>query len=414
MKVAHILRKYDPSQWAGTETYLSTLYGVLKNDYIESQFYYPERESQFINDPLRAHHQLIPYSACVPVWGISKASKKQLKDIGGNLMSFDLPWRLWHSGADVIHSHTLGRLGAIGRFVANRKNIPFVITIHGGFLDLPHETEKQLTAPLKGGVEWGKIFGALLRSRQLVQDADAVIAVNQNEYQQLIDAYPGKRIELINSGIDTALYEANCKGIAYQKWPQLKEKKVLLEVGRIDPVKNQFWLLEQFVSIAKKEPQALLVFAGPVTHSDYFYRLQAKVKDEKLSERVLFTGGFAYDDPELIGLYQVADVCVLPSVAEPFGLVMLEAWAAKKPVVANRTTGSMQLVVQSQNGFLFDVSHPETFHQGIQKLLEDKKLAEKMGKQGFEKVLGHYDTKIMAKKTLKLYQEIIEQKAKIS
>ena len=87
--------------------------------------------------------------------------------VGGNVLSFDLISSLWREpGLDVIHSHALGRLGAIGRLVARTRRLPFVLSVHGGAYDLPAEVRRELGRPAAGGWDWGKPLGLLLRARR--------------------------------------------------------------------------------------------------------------------------------------------------------------------------------------------------------------------------------------------------------
>src|SRR2546426_3592422 len=121
---------------------------------------------------------LFPYTTLFRS-GISTERKRQLLAVGGNLMSFDLIARLVREpNAAVMHTHTLGRLGGIALTSARLRRIPLVVTIHGGFLDLPEPMKNNFRNAHNGGLEWGKLFGALLRSRRLLKDADAVVTCN--------------------------------------------------------------------------------------------------------------------------------------------------------------------------------------------------------------------------------------------
>src|SRR5262249_3675702 len=148
-------------------------------------------------------------------------------------------------------------------------------------------------------------------------------------------------------------------------------RKVLLSLGRIDPIKNQTWLLEQAPEIFKKYPDATLVLAGPCTDEPYGQLIERQKQQLGLNGQLLLTGGLASQDQRLVGLLQLADVLILPSVSETFGLVLLEAWAAGTVVLASRTSGASAIVEDGQNGWLFDLEQPASFHQGLEHLLSD-------------------------------------------
>ena len=126
MRVAHILRKYVPAEWGGTETALQRLAEGLTAQGVTSAVYYPGTTMPVAADPLTAAGcELHPYRACVPVWGLSAPARRQMLAVGGNLLSFDLPGMLARDrGLDVIHSHVLGRIGGIAGTVARRRNLP--------------------------------------------------------------------------------------------------------------------------------------------------------------------------------------------------------------------------------------------------------------------------------------------------
>src|SRR5439155_21294604 len=99
------------------------------------------------------------FKAVLPIIGLSEEDRRQMIAVGGNLMSFDLPLLLLREpGLSVIHTHALGRLGGIAATIARSRRLPFVITIHGGLLDLPAAIKKNYDKPDYGGFEWGKIF----------------------------------------------------------------------------------------------------------------------------------------------------------------------------------------------------------------------------------------------------------------
>src|SRR5207244_9220149 len=90
-----------------------------------------------------------------------------------------------------------------------------------------------------------------------------------------------------------------------------------------------------------------------------------------LENRILLTGGLPPNDPRLIGLYQAAEILLLPSRSETFGLVILEAWATGTIVLSTRTSGASTLVNDGQNGWLFDLDQPEIFQQRLVQALSN-------------------------------------------
>jgi starch synthase len=413
MHVAHILRKYNPAEWGGTETAVKLLLDGLKHEGVSGTVYAPRLDQMPVRDPLReAGHKVRTYRAFIPVLNLSDEQRAQLIAIGGNLMSFDLFVKLaMQKGLSVIHTHALNRIGGIGLTVAGMRRIPLVVTIHGGVLDLPRSVQQTLSAPLEGGYEWGKIFGILLRSRDVLKRADAIVTCNPKEADLQRERFPHKRILVQPHGVPIAKYVEDHRKEALDAFPTLGRQKLILIVGRIDPVKNQGWVLVQMPRILHKHPDAVLVLAGACTDELYGKALRKEVRRLGIENKVLFTGGLPPGDPRLIGLMQSASVVVVPSLSETFGLIILEAWAAHAPVISTRTSGAISLVRENENGHLFDLNREEEFDLALQRLLESPAHARRIGESGHALAGQEYDSLLLARRMKALYEELIREKA---
>jgi len=283
------------------------------------------------------------------------------------------------------------------------------VTIHGGVLDLPAEMKKDFNKPV-GGFEWGKIFGLLLQSRRLLLDADAIITCNENEARLLRERHPGKRVVVQPHGVPLDVYQEDRREQALQAFPQIRGKQVLLVVGRVDPVKNQSWVVEQASQVFQKFPNAMIVFAGAITDEAYGERLRNRIQVLGLDERILLTGGLPPNDPRLIGLFQEARVLVVPSKSETFGLVILEGWATGTMVLSTRTSGACTLVRHGQNGWLFDLDQPESFHEPLALALSNADAARRVLRRGGDDVHTQYNITALAGRMKTLYHELIEEK----
>jgi starch synthase len=409
MRAAHILRKYNSAQWGGTETAVLQLANGLKEHGVTSAIFCPELDEAPESDPFgAAGHEIKRYRAVVPVAGISEEQRAQLISVGGNIMSFDLIWRLFREPADVIHSHALNRIGGIGLTAARFRKLPFVVTIHGGAMDLPQKVRDQLAEPLKGGFEWGKVFGAPLRSRKVLPEADAIITCNKREAAMLAQKYPGKQIIVQPHGVNLANYAKDQREAALRTFPELRGQNYLLVLGRIDPVKNQSWALEQFSTIARRHDNTMLVFAGACTDEAYGKSLKKEARRSGVEDRVTFAGALPPGDERLIGLLQGASAVVVPSLSETFGLVILEAWAARRPVLASATSGARDLIVENCNGHLFELNEPQTFHTALDRVLNDSAHAERISRAGFERA-QEFDTVRLAGRIRDLYAELAKK-----
>ncbi len=412
MRVAHLLRKYNPAEWGGTETAIQRLFEGLRKQSVASVVYCPEIEGDFgIRDPLRSSGcQVRRFSAFLPVLGISAREKRQMISVGGNLMSFNLISSLWREREiSVIHTHALGRIGGIGRAIARRRGLPLVVSIHGGVLDLPENVRTAFSEPAAKGWEWGRVFGWLLGSHDLLNEADAIVTCNPKEAALWREKFPNRHVMVQPHGVPVETYRTNHRAAALKSFPRIKGRRVLLCVGRIDSVKNQAWLVNQAPVILKNHPDAILVLAGACTDESYGESMAGAIRDLGLENSVLLTGGLPPGDPRLIGLLQQAEALLLPSVSETFGLVLLEAWAAGTAVISSRTSGATTLIRDRENGWLFDLEQPETFHAAVNEALQNHGLRKESAARGGHLAATEYNTDVLAERMKNLYEQLIEE-----
>jgi starch synthase len=285
-----------------------------------------------------------------------------------------------------------------------------VVTVHGGVYDLPEGLRRGFHEANVGGLEWGRLFGWLLRSRDVFNDADAILTCNPTEAAEIRERHPDRRVEVQPHGVCVAAYRRDQRERARAAFPAIHGRELLLVAGRLDPVKNQDWVVNQMPELLRRHPNAMLVLAGPITDTTYAEPLRRHVERAGLDERVLFTGGLPPGDPRLIGLFQEARVVILPSVSETFGLVILEAWAAGTPVIASGTSGARALIEHGRNGWLFDLARPEGFHEAVDLSVSGSEAGQAAGRAGHERVEAEFDTVVLSGSIKRLYEQLIEEK----
>jgi alpha-maltose-1-phosphate synthase len=413
MRVAHVLRKYNSSEWGGTETAVLQLTTALAAQSVGAAVFAPRLAgTEPLPDPFAdAGVPVKRFNAAVPILGISDERRRQLVAVGGNVISFDLMAALWREREiDVIHTHALGRLGAIGHAVARARGLPFVISIHGGAYDLPSATRAELGKAAGEGWDWGKPLGMILGTRSLMGKADAVVTMNPRETAIVRMRHPGRRIVTESHGVPMATYARDCRPAALEAYPQLRNRQVLLVLGRVDPTKNQLWVTLELPQILRRHPGVIVVFAGSCTNVEYARSIEQRVARSGLGDHVLRTGGLPSGDPRLVGLLQLARALVLPSTSETFGIVIVEAWAAGTPVVSSRTSGASTLIEDGRNGLLFELGRPATFHSAIDRVLNQPGFALHLSEKGRARAAAQFDTEACARRMRLLYEELVEEK----
>jgi len=407
MKVIQVPRRFVAGEWGGTETTILQTSRALRaageDVGIFTSLALSDRRDELIQDvPVRR----FPYS--YPFFGLSPDARRDMDKKGGNLLSLSLLAALLREpGVDLLHAHTGKRVGATVRTAARLRGIPYVITLHGGHFVVPEGQMTQMLAPLANTIEWGRIAGMLLGSRRVLEDADAVLCVGGDELAAARERLPGKRVELMPNGVDCAAF-ANGDAVGFRAAYRIPaERRILLCVSRIDYQKSQLALVDALAALSASRSDLHLVLLGPVTVADYQNRLLERIALLGLGDRVTLIPGLQSDDPLLTGAFHAAELFCLASLHEPFGIVILEAWAAGLPVVASRIGGIPSF---TEDGV--DVLHAEPGDAGdlaakIERLLADRELAGRLAAAGRDKARREYDWSVISRRLLGLYQELI-------
>jgi len=215
---------------------------------------------------------------------------------------------------------------------------------------------------------------------QVVGCCDAICASNPVEAEQLIQFYGAlpERIELVAPGVDHAFFSPGDRAGA-QAALGIDQRPTLLFVGRIQPLKGLTIAVAALAQLENKDAR-LLVVGGPsgAEGAQELVRVHSLIGELGLEERVTWV------EPQphhaLSTFYRAADVVIVPSRSESFGLVALEAAACATPVVAAAVGGLRTLVQDDQTGFLIDSRDPSLFAQRIDELLAHPDRAAAMGR----------------------------------
>lgn len=291
---------------------------------------------------------------------------------------------------DLVHVHTskagfLGRLAA--RFAGTRR---LIYSPHGTILTgyfSPGAT--RLLARLEA---WAARF------------TDRVVCYTALEVAEYLAAGIGRpqQYAVIPNGLDAEAY-------ARQAAPPARTRtalglppgaRPLLCVARLVPVKGQTYLVQAWPSVLKREPRALLLLVGDGPEERL---LRSRAAELGLGGSVRFLG-FRQDIPSLLAL---AEALVLPSLNEGFGLVLLEAMAMGKPVVASAVGGIPEVVLDGRTGLLVPPADPEALAVAILRLLEDPRAAQRLGEAGRERARESFSREAFIQAHRKLYGELL-------
>jgi len=403
-RIIHVPRRFVAHEWGGTETVVAELARQqLARGWrpeIHTSLALSRKRKEICKDiPVRR------YSYCYPFLGLDAAQRSQLDKKGGNLISPGLFGSLACAGdVRLYHAHTLKRMGGEVFTAARMRKKPFVVTLHGGVFDVPAAEQEQVTGTQAGHLEWGKIFGMLFRSRQILEEADAVICVGHGEYEKARAVLSHERVHHLGNGVDAGRF-ANGDGGKFRRRYGIPEEAVVLACySRFDPQKDQACLVEAFDQLAGGNPLLHLVLAGPCTVPAYLAKLDSRIAASPFAARIRRLGAIESGGSALPDAYHGCDIFVLPSRHEPFGIVVLEAWSAGKPVVAASVGGLRNLIRDGVNGFLVPGADASAMAARIRELTGSGELRGKMGRAGCELARESYTWARIAGETERIYQ----------
>lgn len=405
--IVHVPRRFVAEDWGGTETVILEISRQQRaagaNPVIlTSMALASKREETIGGVPVRR----FPY--CYPYFGLSAEDRAALDRKGGNLLSLSFFAALLRlPEVRLFHAHALKRLGGEVRTAARLRKKPFVVSLHGGVFDVPAAELGGMMKPIEGRWEWGKPFGALFGSRRVLEDADAVICVGQSELDKARGELGHDRVLYLPNGVDTARFATGDGRRFRERHGIPSDAFLILSLSRIDPQKNQRLLIEAFARFRSVEPKARLLLIGPETHPVYAAALRDRITELGLSESARLLPGLRNEDPALVEAFHAADVFVLPSMHEPFGIVVLEAWSAGTPVIASRIGGLKALVKDGETGLFVDVDRndaPEQLTALLKRLRDDAGLRQRLAEAGRAEARSQYDWSRIARRLEEIYQ----------
>ena len=259
---------------------------------------------------------------------------------------------------DIIHSH-YWLSGVLGLKLQSSWNAYHLITYHtiGAMKNLTCSTEN--ASELR-----------LTSEKKLAELCDQIILPTQKEKEYLIQYYhaPVDKIRIVPCGVNLELFKPIDKLFARTQLALPIDDPIILYVGRFRPIKGLDRLLKSFSYLTHPSLPRLVMVGGDGEHSPMLRQLQSKAKTLQIENRLMFAG--RVDQETLPQYYSAADVLVVPSYYESFGLVALEALACGTPVVTT-SVGEMEDIVKNGiTGYVATDSDPQHFAECIEAILQ--------------------------------------------
>ena len=466
MKIAHVMRRLSFDDWGGTEQVVWNLAKAQKAAGHEVRIFAttalwknssatkatktsketlcPLWQRKVPDAEIVENIEILRFRPIYPWWPLPKRLVEELDRKGGNPFVPGLGQALRDWRPDVIHCHAMARIAELclrtAKFLneqrakrngqdarcpsaspLNHSPTRCVISLHGGGANVPQAEAKSLKAPTRGRLPWGKMIDyAMGWTRRIPEDFDGIVCVGEDEYERYRTKHA--HVLYLPNGVDTEIFAAGKMPVvpvspspselpatdyplSSTNYPLSSINcplSTILCVARIDRQKNQLMLVEWL----GRHPEAQLRLVGPVTQPDYRAEIEARAAALGVSDRLTIVGALKPGSPELVAEYAKADAFVLPSRHEPFGIVVLEAWAAGVPVVASAVGGLGRLCAAHPDAALtFPPGDLDALDAKLALLLSKERPAAAMVRAG-KIAAATYDWRNLAVKLVGFYEQL--------
>jgi glycosyltransferase involved in cell wall biosynthesis len=285
-----------------------------------------------------------------------------------------------------------------GLIVKNESKIPVVFHVHS--------------------TEWGRSGGqgsevvSHLESAT-AEKADKIITVSNAMQEDLIKhGWPQSKINVVWNGVDPERYDPQkCQRQDIlnirKKYGIPEDWNMLLFLGRLTWVKSIKNLVQAMPLVLGEHPKTKLVILGKGEEQSDIVEMANRLG---VQDKVIYRFEFVPEDERILH-YAAADLCIFPSIYEPFGIVSLEAMSMAKPVVvgARGVVGFREQVINSgpeQNGLHVNGEDPADIAWAIKETISDVKRAKLWGQNGRKRVLEYFTWKKVAEQTLEIYETL--------
>ena len=316
---------------------------------------------------------------------MQKEAAALVNSLGGNVDVFHAhDWLVANAGIGLKHVFRKPLLATMHSTEIGRRN-----GIHFDYERMIHETEAWLT----------------YESWRVICCSDYMVS-----HVRWAFGLPGDKLVMISNGVNAGVY-AKAEGEDLSQFRSkfaLPDEKIVLFVGRLVYEKGIHVLVNVVPKVLEKVNAKFIIVGNGYMRE----QLSSLVRNIGLAHKVLFTG--FVDDETLRKLQKCADVSVVPSLFEPFGIVALEAMAARSPVVVSDTGGLSEIVEHDVTGVKVYPDNPDSLVWGITKVLLDETYTNQIKANAYKKVQEKYDWNKIAQQTKGVYEAVLSEYSKSS
>ena len=349
----------------------------------------------------QAGHEVVVYTSNVPrskryevINGVEiHRFKCLLSPLNNPLMPGLLPKLLQRERFDVVHAHGHFHISSSLTVFSNLfVNRPLVLTSHGAILGY------------RGWRRGVKVIFDRTLGKWTLRSVDKIIALSITQ-ADILEKLGAERQNMVIMPLwmDPSRIVLGADVAKFRNMYKLDDRKVILFVGRLLPIKGLIYLIEA-AKHTETKPAIVIIGGEAPGYSGTKRELEREVQQLGLECDVFFLGQFQKEN--LGAAYMAADLFVLPSLGEGLPLALLEAMSYGKCVLATNVPGNQDVVQDGWNGVLVESRNHVALAQQIDYLLSNDGVRERLGKQARWDVEHNYDTDIILGKIIDLYHEV--------
>ncbi len=290
-----------------------------------------------------------------------------------------------HQSLDLVHVHYAvpnAVSAVLAREILEPQPLKVVTTLHGTDITLVGNDPNYLET-----TRWG------------IQRSDAVTAVSE-ALRRATQSQLGveNTIEVVPNFIDPRRYERVRGDQGAKRWAK-GDERILLHISNFRPVKRVLDVVRVFERVRKQVPSRLLLIGDGPDRA----QIERYCRDCEMCDAITFLGNLPLVEEILVG----ADLFLLPSETESFGLAALEALSCEVPVIATRVGGLPEVVVDGDNGFLREVGDVDAMAAAAIELLEDEPRRRAFGKSGRRRALEMFSEDLVVERYREIYRRVL-------
>lgn len=270
--------------------------------------------------------------------------------------------------------------------IKQKRYVPVITTLHGTDITLVGADRSYLPITRYG-----------------LQQSDGITAVSKFLKQATIETFDFDEIEVIPNFISPDLYRRE-KGSPICRDLSPNGEKLLVHVSNFRPVKRPADCVEILAKVREKGGNARLVMVGD---GPELSAVRHRAKQLNVADETIFVGKQA----KIVDYLAIADVFLLPSAEESFGLAALEAQACEVPVIATKVGGIAEVVNDRESGFLSDIGDAEKMANDALKFITDEEMRRSFGERGRELAVSRYSSEKIIPQYIKFYEKVLGAKS---